>query len=145
MKLQLPEINTKTIIYGGIFIAILMNGTNIANMATDSDGTRAARDDFRTFNREERKNAARNGELSDLALERVKNGCIPVVDEDTRQPTYIYEGRGHVALNGEQVRGAYICSATGDTAYVGQNGAEAIARVAAEDKAEYDDIYNSLR
>lgn len=90
------------------------------------------------------KDAREEKRLSRVAMERVQGNCPPHVivatgtlSEPTTTPSYFDESMEVVNKHGQPVLSGLACSETGHTAEIVNGQLVKIARVAAEDKAEY--------
>lgn len=122
---------------GEVLRATVQEGSTIStNQSTASSKSRQLR--------EQAKNARR---FSKVALERLKSNCIQTVDAKTKKDGYYIEGE--MVLDSQLQRplrpGVFICNSLGETAAIAEDGSiSSIARVALNEKSEYDKLFNQL-
>ena len=136
------------LIYSLACLAALANTNQIAGglaqQASLGQERAAFNDSLQQTKAAARQTERQAAEDSKLALSRVTGDCIATVDTETKQPTYLYEGRSFLAENGESPQGrVIICSATGDTAEAldGIIQPGSVARVSAQDLSNYQSLF----
>ena len=134
---------TKYLFYAAIALAVLSQGSNIANSAGQASLERQDRSAFSDSLRAQRtltRNAQRE---STLALERLESGCLPGVSTVSGQGQYLFEGDSFVTLNGqEKINGqALVCTELGSTAVSNDGVLSEIYNVAPADIQEYKSLF----
>ncbi|MEO1390242.1 MAG: hypothetical protein AAFV85_23155 [Cyanobacteria bacterium J06634_6] len=84
---------------------------------------------------------------SQVALERVKSGCIPVVTKTDLKATRLAEGVSVATQDGNDTTfndGSIICTELRDTAEVWGGKVFQVKRISPEHQEQYDEVYEKL-
>lgn len=130
------EIKTSHLIIGAVAVIALLNGENVRSSLQKGNDIRQEQSQFLDRIRQNRTEARQAEKLSKIALERYRNNCIFVVDEQTGKESYFQPGQSVVDTQlGRPLRsGVPICNKLGDTAIVSEAGTITdIARVSVPD------------
>lgn len=112
----------------------------------DQQATRAQQDAVNTEIQAANRRAVNKLRDSDLALQRVTAGCVPVVDADSKSSAPMVEGEPVTASDDPSgtrtlTDGTLICNAQGHTAEVLGGAIANVAIVAPEHRRQYDSLF----
>lgn len=132
------ELKTSHILIGVLFLVFLGNGDRIAGSLGQASTHQQTKSEFSSDRREARQTAREAGKRSKIALDRVKAGCVPIVDIETQQPYYFNEGtRVQDPVTGRVLDQGIVCNSLGVTAEVVDGQITDVILVSPEHKAEY--------
>ncbi len=142
------QITTTRVILGIALLFALSQGENVRKSLDKSNATREEQSQFQDRIRQNRTEARQAEKLSKVALDRYRNNCIMVVDQETGQESYFQPGTKVVDVQlGRTLRsGVPICNKLGDTGIVSEAGTITdVARVAVPDVPAFNELLSKRR
>jgi len=139
----MKTIKTTHLIWGSIALIALSQGENVRSSLSKGNQIKQQQTEFSDRIRESRTEARQAEKLSKVALDRYRNNCILVVDEQTGKESYFQPGTTVLDTQlAQPLRpSAFICNRLGDTAIVSQAGTITdIARITTPDLPEFKKI-----
>jgi hypothetical protein len=142
------KITTTRIILGAAILIGLSQGENVRNSLEKSNALRQEQSQFQDRIRQNRTESRQAEKLSKIALDRYRNNCILVVDQETGKESYFQPGTQVVDVQlGRSLRsGVPICNKLGDTGIVSEAGTITdVARVAIPDVPAFKELLSKRR
>ncbi len=142
------KITTTRIIFGAAILIALSQGENVRSSLDKSNALRQEQSQFQDRIRQNRTESRQAEKLSKIALDRYRNNCILVVDQETGKESYFQPGTQVVDVQlGRSLRsGVPICNKLGDTGIVSEAGTITdVARVAVPDVPAFKELLSKRR
>jgi hypothetical protein len=142
------KITTTRIILGAAILIALSQGENVRSSLDKSNALRQEQSQFQDRIRQNRTESRQAEKLSKIALDRYRNNCILVVDQETGKESYFQPGTQVVDVQlGRSLRsGVPICNKLGDTGIVSEAGTITdVARVAVPDVPAFKELLSKRR
>ncbi len=142
------KITTTRIIFGAAILIALSQGENVRSSLDKSNALRQEQSQFQDRIRQNRTESRQAEKLSKIALDRYRNNCILVVDQETGKESYFQPGTQVVDVQlGRSLRsGVPICNKLGDTGIVSEAGTITdVARIAIPDVPAFKELLSKRR
>lgn len=142
------KITTTRMILGAALLIAISQGENVRSSMEKNSSIRQEQSDFQDRVRQNRTESRQAETLSKIALDRYRNNCILVVDQETGKESYFQPGTQVVDTKlGRSLRsGVPICNKLGDTGIVSDAGTITdIARVSVPDVPAFNQLLSKRR
>ena len=141
------RINLSWILLGVAIFPAVLTAPELSENISMADQARLENKAAEQARRESLNLAEQSRADSEVALARVKSGCVPVVSELTDGTTRLTENLPVKVRDGAGIAfddGTIICTSLGDTAEVWGGRSYQVKRVSPEHQEEYDRIFETL-